>query len=261
MLDALGRVQGGARQGRPPGPQPARRGRRRRRRAPARAGAGAGRGVGGLQRTPAGPRDPPRRRWRHDLRRSMCGRSSALGWPASSTQRSPGAAGAPRPAAEVQFRQQAGATVVLVKDDGHVIGALAVRGELHPEAAEVIARLRFGRLPHHHAHQRQPRYHHRCGGRRRHRRRARRTPPENKARIISELGTRQSTAMLGDGANDVPALATADLGSTMAATGLTPRSKPPTSLSWATICGTPPPRPCPPHRAATRRPSLGCSPP
>lgn len=207
------------------------------------------------------PRDPPRRRWRHDLRRSMCGRSSALGWPASSTQRSPGAAGAPRPAAEVQFRQQAGATVVLVKDDGHVIGALAVRGELHPEAAEVIARLRFGRLPHHHAHQRQPRYHHRCGGRRRHRRRARRTPPENKARIISELGTRQSTAMLGDGANDVPALATADLGSTMAATGLTPRSKPPTSLSWATICGTPPPRPCPPHRAATRRPSLGCSPP
>lgn len=119
----------------------------------------------------------------------------------------------------MQFRQQAGATVVLVKDDGHVIGALAVRGELHPEAAEVIARLRFGRLPHHHAHQRQPRYHHRCGGRRRHRRRARRTPPENKARIISELGTRQSTAMLGDGANDVPALATADLGSTMAATG------------------------------------------
>src|SRR5690606_195952 len=118
------------------------------------------------------PREPPRRRWRHDLRRSMCGRSSALGWPASSTQRSPGAAGAPRPAAEVQFRQQAGATVVLVKDDGHVIGALAVRGELHPEAAEVIARLRFGRLPHHHAHQRQPRYHHRCGGRRRHQRRA-----------------------------------------------------------------------------------------
>ena len=38
--------------------------------------------------------------------------------------------------------QQVGATAVLVEDDGRIIGAVAVRDELRPEAAEVIDRLR-----------------------------------------------------------------------------------------------------------------------
>ncbi|BBY46924.1 hypothetical protein MARA_03920 [Mycolicibacterium arabiense] len=45
-------------------------------------------------------------------------------------------------AGDVARMQQAGATAVLVEDDGQVIGAIAVRDELRPEAAEVVAQLR-----------------------------------------------------------------------------------------------------------------------
>jgi len=122
-------------------------------------------------------------------------------------------------AAEVQRMQQAGSTAVLVEDDGRVIGAIAVRDELRPEAAEVITRLCSGGYhvamltgDNHatatalaaeagidtvHAELR----------------------PEDKARIISELGDRRSMAMVGDGVNDAPALATADLGIAMGAMG------------------------------------------
>ena len=45
-------------------------------------------------------------------------------------------------AGDVARMQRTGATAVLVEDDGEVIGAIAVRDELRPEAAEVVARLR-----------------------------------------------------------------------------------------------------------------------
>lgn len=120
---------------------------------------------------------------------------------------------------DVARMQHAGATAVLVERDGRVIGAVAVRDELRPEAAEVVARLR--RDGYHvamltgdnqatatalaadvgitavHAE----------------------LSPEGKARLIEHLRTQRPTAMVGDGVNDAPALATADLGIAMGAMG------------------------------------------
>jgi cation-transporting ATPase G len=122
-------------------------------------------------------------------------------------------------AGDVARMQQAGATAVLVEDNGQLIGAIAVRDELRPEAAEVVAQLR--RDGYHvamltgdnqataaalardvgidavHAELR----------------------PEDKARLIEQLRAQRSTAMVGDGVNDAPALATADLGIAMGAMG------------------------------------------
>ena len=119
----------------------------------------------------------------------------------------------------VAAMQAGGATAVLVEHDGQVIGAVAVRDELRPEAGEVIAHLhrsgatvamltgdntatatalaRIAGIDDVHADLR----------------------PEDKARIIGDLRKGSFTAMVGDGVNDAPALATADLGIAMGAMG------------------------------------------
>lgn len=120
---------------------------------------------------------------------------------------------------QVARMQQAGATAVLVERNDQLLGAIAVRDELRPEAAEVIAGLRAGGyqvamltgdnhataaalaaqagIEHVYAELR----------------------PEDKARLIAELGAHRPTAMVGDGVNDAPALAAADLGIAMGAMG------------------------------------------
>ncbi|GAA4289100.1 heavy metal translocating P-type ATPase [Georgenia daeguensis] len=122
-------------------------------------------------------------------------------------------------AAEVTAMQQAGATAVVLEVDGRVLGVIAVRDELRPEAPEVVARL--GRegytvtmltgdntataqalaaeagITTVHAELR----------------------PEDKSRLVGELRDKGATAMVGDGVNDAPALATADLGVAMGAMG------------------------------------------
>jgi len=122
-------------------------------------------------------------------------------------------------APDVARMQQGGATAVLVEEDGQLLGAIAVRDELRPEAAHVIAALhrsgyRVAMLTGDNA--------------------ATATTlarqvgidtvhadlrPEDKARIITELRQQHPTAMVGDGVNDAPALATADLGIAMGAMG------------------------------------------
>ncbi|MET9203300.1 HAD-IC family P-type ATPase, partial [Gordonia sp. NPDC003585] len=119
----------------------------------------------------------------------------------------------------VAAMQAGGATAVLVEHDGQVIGAVAVRDELRPEAGAVIEHLhrsgatvamltgdntatanalaKIAGIDDVHADLR----------------------PEDKARIIGDLRTNSFTAMVGDGVNDAPALATADLGIAMGAMG------------------------------------------
>ena len=115
--------------------------------------------------------------------------------------------------------QQAGATAVVVEVDGRPVGAIAVRDELRPEASEVIARFRdngytvamltgdnqvtAGALATQagieqvHADLR----------------------PEDKSTVVTGLREHGPTAMVGDGGNDAPALATADVGVAMGAMG------------------------------------------
>ncbi len=122
-------------------------------------------------------------------------------------------------AADIERMQRAGATAVLIERAGTVIGAVAVRDELRPEAREVVAGLRRDGyqvamltgdndrtaralaadvgIDEVHADLR----------------------PEDKARIVETLRAARPTAMVGDGVNDAPALATADLGIAMGAMG------------------------------------------
>ena len=122
-------------------------------------------------------------------------------------------------ASDVKRLQSAGATGVMVEEAGQTLGAIAVRDELRPESAQVVNDLRLDGLEvamltgdnartsqalarevgitEVHAELR----------------------PEDKARIVEEMRRRRPTAMVGDGVNDAPALATADLGIAMGAMG------------------------------------------
>ena len=122
-------------------------------------------------------------------------------------------------ATEVERWQCDGATVVLVERDGALLGAVAVRDELRPEAPDAVRRIRdlgitVAML---------------TGDNRR-------TAaalaaqagidvvhselrPEDKAGLLPQIAAGRRVAMVGDGVNDAPALATADVGIAMGAMG------------------------------------------
>jgi cation-transporting ATPase G len=121
---------------------------------------------------------------------------------------------------EVARLQEAGSTVVLVESDGSVLGAIAVRDELRPEAEAAVAELeglglRTAMLT--------------GDNRRAAEALAARAGvdsvqadllPTDKVSAIEDLRSRQgATAMVGDGINDAPALASADVGIAMGAMG------------------------------------------
>ena len=121
--------------------------------------------------------------------------------------------------ARVEDLEAEGQTCVLVTVDGRLAGAIGVRDELRPEVPDVVRTLKSqgvevsmltgdnARTAHAlaqiagigdvHAELR----------------------PEGKARIVAQLSEQSPTAMIGDGINDAPALAAADIGIAMGATG------------------------------------------
>ncbi len=122
--------------------------------------------------------------------------------------------------ADVERLQAAGATVVLVEHHGATIGAIALRDELRPETADVVARLR-----------RDHRLHIAMLTGDQHRTATAigwaagiedlrsELLPDDKRSAIERLRTHGKVAMVGDGINDAPALATADVGIAMGAAG------------------------------------------
>ena len=122
-------------------------------------------------------------------------------------------------AGEIERMQQDGATAVLIEENGQLLGAVAVRDDLRAEAAQVVAQLR--RDGYHvtmltgdntltaNALAREAGIDDVYADLR----------PEDKAALVARLRTQRRTAMVGDGVNDAPALATADLGIAMGAMG------------------------------------------
>lgn len=115
--------------------------------------------------------------------------------------------------------QASGATVVLVEADGDTIGALAVRDELRPEAGAVVGALRAAGMTvamltgdnetTASAIARQAQVDDVAAG----------LLPEGKVEQIARLSAHGPVAMVGDGINDAPALASAAVGIAMGAAG------------------------------------------
>ncbi len=120
---------------------------------------------------------------------------------------------------EVDTLENDGMTVVIVHRDGQTVGAIGVRDELRPEVPEVIATLRtrgIGVTMLTGDNVRTARAIAAQAGIHDVRAELR---PADKAKAVTELSRTHPTAMIGDGINDAPALAAADLGIAMGTTG------------------------------------------
>ncbi len=120
---------------------------------------------------------------------------------------------------QVATLEEQGMTVVIVHRDGKPAGAIGVRDELRPEVPEVVRTLagdRIGVTMLTGDNARTARALAAQAGIEDVRAELR---PEDKAAAIGELSRTAPVAMIGDGINDAPALAAADIGIAMGATG------------------------------------------
>ncbi|WP_433511541.1 heavy metal translocating P-type ATPase [Nonomuraea sp. CA-143628] len=122
-------------------------------------------------------------------------------------------------AEEVTRLQDAGATVVLVEHDGTLLGAVAVRDEIRPEAAEAVAQLKRQGVEVVMLTGDNARTAAAIGAQAGITDVRAELLPTDKAAIVTELKARGPVAMVGDGINDAPALATAEAGIAMGAMG------------------------------------------
>lgn len=120
---------------------------------------------------------------------------------------------------EVETMESSGMTVVLVHRNGQAVGAIGVRDELRPEVPEVIATLARRGIGVTMLTGDNPRTAAALAAQAGITDVRAELRPEDKAAAVTRLSKAQSTAMIGDGINDAAALAAADLGIAMGATG------------------------------------------
>jgi cation-transporting ATPase G len=124
-----------------------------------------------------------------------------------------------RLADDVARLQGAGATVVLLERDDTLMAAIAVRDELRPEAPEAVGLMRRLGIETAMLTGDNQRTANALAAEAGIRTVHAELLPEDKARLLPELAHGRSIAMVGDGVNDAPALATADIGIAMGAMG------------------------------------------
>ena len=121
--------------------------------------------------------------------------------------------------ADVARMQRYGATAVLVERAAQVLGVIAVRDEPRPEAATVVTHLRTAGYAVVMLTGDNPTTAHAVAAEAGITTVHAELRPEDKARILGHLRAQGPVAMVGDGVNDAPALAAADVGVAMGAMG------------------------------------------